>query len=295
MVSEPISELKVIETPELTLVQEPPQGVFQPAYQLSTEYELPPGYGETRIVLQVRDPYWLHAYWEIARETLVELESKLGPSSVLAAQKILRVHDITNLEFDGTNSWYSFDIPVTEHANNWYINVERANRSYCVDLGLKSQDGSFVLITRSNVVKTPRDGVSEVIDEEWMTIEGIERAVQPAGRGPSSPEFVREVSEKREFLMGSEAITSISSPGRAMLAAPRGFWLKADVEIIVHGATDPTARVTIQGVPVKLRPDGSFSVRFTLPDGTQVIPIEARSADGAEVRTITTTISRKTD
>src|SRR5438552_19144524 len=29
--------------------------------------DLPSGYGKDRIVVMVRDPYWLHAYWELTR------------------------------------------------------------------------------------------------------------------------------------------------------------------------------------------------------------------------------------
>jgi hypothetical protein len=46
----------------------------------------------------------------------------------------------------------------------------------------------------------------------------------------------------------------------------KGFWLGADTELIVHGATDPKASVTVQGKAVKLKPDGCFSVRMTLPE-----------------------------
>src|SRR5262245_38809961 len=30
---------------------------------------LPTGYGKDRIVVMVRDPYWLHAYWELTRNS----------------------------------------------------------------------------------------------------------------------------------------------------------------------------------------------------------------------------------
>jgi hypothetical protein len=46
---------------------------------------------------------------------------------------------------------------------------------------------------------------------------------------------------------------------------------------------------------VKLRPDGTFSLRFALPDGVQVIPAAAESADGAEEINITSTVKKSTD
>jgi len=58
----------------------------------------------------------------------------------------------------------------------------------------------------------------------------------------------------------------------------KNFWLKADTEIIVYGATEPDAELTVQGKKVALAPDGSFTLRFYLPDGQQNYPIEAVSS-----------------
>ena len=67
-----------------------------------------------------------------------------------------------------------------------------------------------------------------------------------------------------------------------------------DCELIVYGGTEPDAKVTVQGKPIKLRPDGSFTLRYALPDGKQVIPVKAISADEIEERTITPTVTRET-
>ena len=65
-------------------------------------------------------------------------------------------------------------------------------------------------------------------------------------------------------------------------------------EVILSGATEPDAIVTIQGTPVRLQPDGTFSVRFQLPDGEQSIPLTAVSRDGSCTRWITPKITRET-
>ena len=66
-----------------------------------------------------------------------------------------------------------------------------------------------------------------------------------------------------------------------------GFHFEIDAELmIVYGATEPNAKVTLQGEPVQLRPDGTFTVRFSLPDARQIIPAVAASPDGVEERTI---------
>src|SRR5262245_55552946 len=39
--------------------------------------DLPGGYGRDRIVVMVRDPYWLHAYWEMTRQAVQRAEAAL--------------------------------------------------------------------------------------------------------------------------------------------------------------------------------------------------------------------------
>ena len=43
-----------------------------------------------------------------------------------------------------------------------------------------------------------------------------------------------------------------------------------------------------------LRPDGTFTLRFQLPDGVQELPCVALSADGISERTITPVVRRQT-
>jgi uncharacterized protein len=89
------------------------------------------------------------------------------------------------------------------------------------------------------------------------------------------------------------ALSSVSSPfGGA--ARRRGFWFNVNAELIIYGATEPDAKVTIGDRPIKLRPDGSFSFRFALPDGHYSLPAAAHSADGEETRRASLKFSRET-
>jgi hypothetical protein len=89
-------------------------------------------------------------------------------------------------------------------------------------------------------------------------------------------------------------ISSISSPFGG-LPRPKGFWFNVNAELIIYGATEPTAKVTLGGHEIKLRPDGSFSYRFALPDGEYDLPAVAVSADGTEARAADLKFSRTTD
>jgi hypothetical protein len=63
---------------------------------------------------------------------------------------------------------------------------------------------------------------------------------------------------------------------------------------VVYGATDPSASVTIGGQPIALGPDGTFSVRVALPDGSFGLPITAHAVSG-ELRQTELHFSRRTE
>lgn len=75
---------------------------------------------------------------------------------------------------------------------------------------------------------------------------------------------------------------------------PRKFWLVADAELIVYGATEPDATVTIGGQPIKLNPDGTFRFQMSFQDGLIDYPIMAVAADGEQTRSIHMKFNRET-
>jgi len=75
---------------------------------------------------------------------------------------------------------------------------------------------------------------------------------------------------------------------------PRQFWLVADAELIVYGATEPDATVTIGGRPIKLNPDGTFRFQMSFQDGLIDYPIMAVAADGEQTRSIQMKFTRET-
>jgi hypothetical protein len=127
---------------------------------------LPSGYSDNRFVLLARDPHWLYAYWDFSTEEISTALTQLGSQEV---RPILRVFDVTYLDFNGTNAWKSIDIELTPFATNWYFPAPQPNTSYCAEVGYQSPDGRFVALGRSNVVITPRDGVSPDTTLRWET------------------------------------------------------------------------------------------------------------------------------
>jgi hypothetical protein len=93
--------------------------------------------------------------------------------------------------------------------------------------------------------------------------------------------------------VSSFGVSSLSSPFGGMEKA-KGFWFNVNAELIIYGATEPNAKVTLGGHEIKLRSDGSFSFRFALPDGKYDLPAVAVSADGTDARAADLKFSRET-
>jgi len=64
--------------------------------------------------------------------------------------------------------------------------------------------------------------------------------------------------------------------------------------LIIYGATEPNAKVTVDGKPIKLRSDGTFSFQYAFPDGEYWLPVVAVSAAGDDERAVDLKFERKT-
>jgi hypothetical protein len=167
--------------------------------------ELPPGYDEEKIVLMTRDPYVAHAYWEVTPARIEREKAWLGWNSRLC----IRIYDVTGVQFDGRNALGYYDQEVYERTGSWYFDLGRPTHSFCADLGLLSPEGKFLTLARSNYVTMPRDGVSDVVDEQWMVVdeEFWKLYGYPEGfPGGVSSQQAREIVRRRNRQ-------AISSPG----------------------------------------------------------------------------------
>jgi hypothetical protein len=251
-----------------------------------------------RIIVLTRDSFWLHAYWELSRTTLARAQAALG-QEWHGAYPILRVMDVSSEDTTSAAERHVRDIPIHGGVNNWYIDVVKPPRSYRVDIGYLSRRGRFYVLARSNVVTTPKAGVTDALDENWANVQKqFERIQSPSSNGHGAIHQdtqidLRDLFEERlRRPMNGTSHPSISSP--PMPSLRRDFHFRIDAELIVYGATEPNARVTLQGEPVQLRSDGTFTVRFSLPDSRQIIPAVAASSDGIEERTIVLAVERNT-
>ena len=280
---------------------------------------------ETRVVFLPRDPQWAYVFWEISDNDRKRAQ-KEG-----ASRLCLRLADVTGMQDGNAHPHTLQEVPVDSHSTEWYLPVPLCDRDYRVELGYRIGT-TWMSLAFSSVARVPALHPSEQILDQFVpfSLDNASPApvVEPAPVAPPAESSDSGLHERlyqsatvhfRRRRVGSEefqeAIDSSSDSDRFGLndsgiglwasgrnesglggVAPRqrSFWLVADAELIVYGATDPSARLTIGGEEVPLSTDGTFRIQVPFRDGEQVYAIEATAADGEQKRNITLNFERQT-
>ncbi|WP_054969515.1 DUF4912 domain-containing protein [Alicyclobacillus ferrooxydans] len=108
----------------------------------------------SRLVLLVKEPTTLHAYWEVD-DPKRELVTKHFQSQWTDLPFFLQLYDVTDIHFNGYNAHSTIRIPVPPDADNWYVHGVQPLRRYLMDFGTTTWNGDFFTILRSNTVGTP--------------------------------------------------------------------------------------------------------------------------------------------
>lgn len=153
--------------------------------------------------------------------------------------------------------------------------------------GLGEGEGINDLINR---LRSRNDGSGMLAGSSRLNTSG-------AGMGPFAPSSHASSSFGMQSLfapsslgtsnMGSQVSWTGVPGGRSQ--GPGGkakdFWLWVETELILYGATEPDAQVTLMGRPIPLNPDGTFRVQFPFPHGTELhMDVRAVDRDGDQVR-----------
>lgn len=278
---------------------------------------LPEAYGTRELVLSPRNPNWIYAHWDFTREQLQDYNSRAKGGHLS-----LRVFE------ESRSGEPREEIKVHPESRNWFLRVGTPGSQYKAELGYYSKEGgSWVSLSRSNVVTTPNWGLSEDTSAQFETLaadlpfavlvrlarstfsqsgplpEIVQKAKNAGMKGgphaaeeeplsltPEQESALRELvslDEWRRTWMGSFEMVEglkrkavgegllpselwsggVSSP--APVGEKKAFWFNVNAELIVYGATEPEAQVTIGGAP-------SSCIRT------------ARSASGLRYRTAST-------
>ncbi|AII46194.1 Rho termination factor domain-containing protein [Synechococcus sp. KORDI-49] len=278
---------------------------------------------ETRVVFLPRDPQWAYVFWEISDDDRQRAQ-KEG-----ASRLCLRLADVTGMQDGSAHPHTLQEVPVDSHSTEWYLPVPLCDRDYRVELGYRIGT-TWMSLAFSSVARVPALHPSEQILDQFVPFSLDTTSVPEAPAAPVTPaepsdsglherlyqsatvHFRRRRVGSEEFQEGVDSSGDsdsfgLSDSGIGLWAsgrnesglggvAPRqrSFWLVADAELIVYGATDPSARLTIGGEDVPLSTDGTFRIQVPFRDGEQMYPIEATAADGEQKRNITLNFARQT-
>ena len=273
----------------------------------------------TKVSFLPRDPEWAYVFWQISENDREKAQS-LGASKLC-----LRLYDATGVEEGQLNQGTLREINVDSYSTEWYLPIPLADRAYKVELGYK-YGFKWMSLAFSSVSHVPASQPSEHILDKFVPfnletpsspeafskiqspqgqeINGLhERLYQaaisfPGTRKVGSEEFMEDMNSANSNSnltdSGSGQWSSGINESGSGIVKNRSFWLVADAELIVYGATDPSAKLTIGEEEVPLAADGTFRLQVPFRDGAQKYDIKAFDASGDQEKSITMKFDRVT-
>ena len=271
---------------------------------------------KTNLVFLPRDPEWAYVFWQIS-----EVDREKAKS--LGANKLcLRLYDVTGTKDGDFNQGTLREIAVDSYSTEWYLPIPVPDRDYKVELGYR-YGFEWMSLAFSSAGHVPNSQPSEqildkfvpfnlestsetdmaIIGSDESEINGLhERLYQAATTYPErsrvgSEAFMEKAgpTNPNPYQNNSGAgvwSSGLNDSGSGFLN--RSFWLVADAELIVYGATDPSATLTIGDEKVPLASDGTFRLQVPFRDGTQNYEIKATDSTGEQARSITMRFDRNT-
>ena len=220
---------------------------------------------KTNVVFLPRDPDWAYVFWQISdadRDYKVELGYKYG------------------------FIWMSLAFSSISHVPGSHPSEQILDKF--VPFNLDSTSESIPDI--SNPIVSEQNGMHERLYQAATNI--------PLRRKVGSEEFMENLNSTNlnDNLTDSGAgkwSSGLNESGSGILKN-RSFWLVADAELIVYGATEPSANLTIGGEDVPLAADGTFRIQVPFRDGTQNYAIKAVDVSGELKKSISMKFDRTT-
>jgi len=231
------------------------------------------GAPKDRFIAEVYDSHWLRANWSLAQSSISRAEAALGVEWRQSIP-IIRVFDVTSNEAEAKSDEWIRDIEIHGEVDNWFVPVENPPSSYRLHIGYRAPSGNFFTLARSNRVTTPRLGSRHRKSRR----NGKQTPFQENGRPATRFRLPRGTTQNG----GS------SRPGT------EDFPFEVYADLVVYGATEPNAELTLLGEPVVISEDGSFSLQLELQDGRQVIPAIVTAPNGRERRIVVLGVERNT-
>lgn len=246
--------------------------------------KLPQSYGDHKLVMMVRDPWWAYLYWELDPEA-VSYALISNACDIHQVRCVLRVHPMSQ------ENAKAFDVEIDYRTGSHYLNLAAPGHAFFSEIGFITPDGRFVSLAKSNSIALPPDRPSEELDERWLSTDAEFNQIYELSGGSPVEQRPNEVgSFPSDF--SSFASSSFSSPaGTSPYGRPAVLELK--IELVLQGNTQVGNRITIAGEKVPVQSDGSFTTKARLPEGELILPITVESAEGLVLDRQTPVITNK--
>ncbi len=169
------------------------------------DFPLPESYRRDKLILMAINPRWMHLRWDFSDATLEKMRQR-------GKDLVLRVHDVTDMIFDGSTSNKTKVINVAYGANDWYLDVEAADADYLAELGFFDNNYVFIPLMRSNLARTPADYPRFADSETWLDLkkrrkesrilsetfmsEGMRASSSARLGNPSSEEYLKYLAKR---------------------------------------------------------------------------------------------------
>jgi hypothetical protein len=143
----------------------------KPKY-LNEYYDLPYRYDETVVTILAQTPKRLFVYWDVSDNDKEKYRKAFGEDFFEKTYPVLLIH---NEELN-----YTFEVPINDFANSWYLDIKDSKTKYVVQLGRKFRNvrdvklkediqtikeeninlqNDFLYITDSNKLEAPNDHI----------------------------------------------------------------------------------------------------------------------------------------
>jgi len=273
---------------------------------------------ETKVVFLPRDPEWAYVFWDISDADRSNAQ-KEG-----ANRLCLRLADVTYSDKGEANPGTFQEVVVDSHSTEWYLSIPLGGRDYKVELGYRIGH-KWMSLAHSSSAKVPSLHPSDQILDQFVPF-SLEAPVTTSELNSDSSSSDQPDSGLHERLyqsattkfrtrrVGSEEFqegvpvdlnsnnesgsglwtSGLNESGIGGVSQSRSFWLVADAELIVYGATDPSAKLFIEDEEIPLANDGTFRLQVPFRDGIQNYSIKAIDKDGIDSRNITMKFERVT-
>lgn len=252
------------------------------------------------------DGHWIRARWDLTRDSIRRAESRLA-ADWHRALPVIRVFAVAPEEAGSVAETFVKDVVIEAGVDTWYVNVPADSRSYRLHIGYRTIAGKFFAVAKSNVCAMPvlNVDVDQVADDDHKRntgktngkangrSNGKTNGHTAAGEASAGNGRGERAAARLGRPLGFSSLSHFG-PAATEERETGEFCFKLDTELIVHGSTRPGSHLTVQGDPVELRDDGSFTIRLNQPEGRQVIAFTAMSPRGGERRMIVLGMERNT-